>query len=61
MRLVSISATVFLLLIVLVPSPGCSSNEATVAPRTEEEIVALEAEIYGAEEEDDAAAAEDEE
>ena len=42
-------------------APGCgSSNEATVAPRTADQIAAYEAEVYAAEEEDDEAAAEDE-
>ena len=40
--------------------PGCGPEEATVAPRTEEEIEAYKADVYAAEEEDDAAAAEDE-
>lgn len=38
---------------------GCgSSNEATVAPRTAEQVEAYKAQVYAAEEEDDAAAAE---
>ena len=39
-------------------STGCSSNEATVAPRTEEEIAAYKEDVYAAEEEDDAEAEE---
>lgn len=39
-------------------SIGCSSNEATVAPRTEEEIAEYKQDVYAAEEEDDAEAEE---
>ncbi len=35
-------------------APGCgSSDQATVAPRTEDEVAAYKAEVYGAEEEMD--------
>ena len=45
----------------LVFTAGCgSSNEATVAPRTADEIAAYKADVYAAEEEDDVSAAEDE-
>ena len=60
MRLQQILLFVFLLSVCLVSAPGCDSNEATVAPRTEEEIAAYKAEVYAAEEEDDEAASEDE-
>jgi len=60
MRLSHLYLFVFLLGLGLVSTPGCSSDEATVAPRTQDEIAAYEADVYAAEEEDDAAAAEDE-
>lgn len=52
----------FLLFIglLLIGSGGCGPSEATVAPRTDAEIEAYKAEVYGAEEEDSAAAEEDE-
>ncbi|MEM6777623.1 MAG: hypothetical protein AAF670_08190 [Planctomycetota bacterium] len=39
---------------------GCGSGEATVAPRSEDEIAAYKADVYAAEEEDDLSASEDE-
>ena len=53
-----ISAAMLYLLFSAVP--GCSSGDAVVAPRTEDEIAAYKSEVYAAEEEDDAAAEADE-
>ena len=60
MRLQHLLLCALLLTLCMVSAPGCGSNEASVAPRSEDEIAAYKAEVYAAEEEDDATAAEDE-
>ena len=61
MRLSTSTLALFLFGFVMLSAPGCGgSDQATVAPRTEDEIEAYKADVYAAEEEDDLAAAEDE-
>jgi hypothetical protein len=61
MRLTNAFLLAFLFGLCVLSAPGCdSSNDGTVAPRTEDEIEAYEADAYAAEEEEDAAAAADE-
>ncbi len=53
MRALLVCLSLVFLALGLVAMPGCGgSNEATVAPRSAEEVEAYKAEVYAAEEED---------
>ena len=58
MRLTNSFLFAFAMTLGAVSMPGCSSQEASVAPRSETEIEEYKKSVYGAEEESDAEALE---
>ena len=60
MRLTNLFLFAFAMTLGALSLPGCSSQEATVAPRSESEIEEYKKAVYGAEEESDAEAVDEE-